>query len=802
MSDQITRKQSYRWESMSHTNYDGASWDDPSPSVSENEWGDDDHDGDATRHTIEPQEASGAVTTYHTTETGEKERSQGVNMDPGVPSAVSGNTKVVNQTQQEGSSHGKRSSARSHPHARGNMPGVVRSSVDQDLDNLMDQISRELQPHEANQEVVEQTVEKTSQKGNAEDNNMGVPATGYFAQMVPSLSDIESRSVGQEEEINTEEGESRTESNPASFQFEPPYLPHNSNANTSSSLSIPTTIDSRSTGFETPTEIAVSERRSVSTPDTLATLTPLSNRRVVSIPASSSVSRSTTTTQKRMSIKRPPPEPFQGADKHTGAGVGVGDIDASPSDGDDSMALSYTNSVGYHGTDFEQRSEISSMADVEEMESFRFNRGKSSGSLAELSDEDFSRSSEEGEEEEEQRSVQDRMSTKNKPGENEPDTVENDNDRDTTLVSGNQASQGAEGNEFEDGEVTYEVSPGKSETEKDNGNNSGAFETNVEVEEEEKGQELGHSRVSVNFGKWKPDTEALRSGFLQETSKKAPPGYVVDENGNLVDLTPSSMKQRVVSEYSEMESGWNAFPANDNGEDIETIRDTKTLYDNNTIYNVPGLITNTETLPPLPTNIDTSDLNNEDTPSSPLDQQHQLEPPVSIPSTPNTTNKNVPATRTTAPASTVSTPTSAKTHTSILSEIDNADIGSIAGGAKDIPKLDINKIIAGKESHIVKLAQLEDYYRELSQFDTGVQAWINYTLRSSSKDNTDFIFEEYKNSKHVREAYANAEDINKKNAVITTVATVNQNVNYLRKKVLAHTMKPKNLFQSIGRKKL
>ena len=402
------------------------------------------------------------------------------------------------------------------------MPGVVRSSVDQDLDNLMDQISRELQPHEANQEVVEQTVEKTSQKGNAEDNNMGVPATGYFAQMVPSLSDIESRSVGQEEEINTEEGESRTESNPASFQFEPPYLPHNSNANTSSSLSIPTTIDSRSTGFETPTEIAVSERRSVSTPDTLATLTPLSNRRVVSIPASSSVSRSTTTTQKRMSIKRPPPEPFQGADKHTGAGVGVGDIDASPSDGDDSMALSYTNSVGYHGTDFEQRSEISSMADVEEMESFRFNRGKSSGSLAELSDEDFSRSSEEGEEEEEQRSVQDRMSTKNKPGENEPDTVENDNDRDTTLVSGNQASQGAEGNEFEDGEVTYEVSPGKSETEKDNGNNSGAFETNVEVEEEEKGQELGHQELASILGNGNQIQKHSDRG-LQETSKKEPP---------------------------------------------------------------------------------------------------------------------------------------------------------------------------------------------------------------------------------------------------------------------------------------
>ncbi|QLL33584.1 hypothetical protein HG536_0E04950 [Torulaspora globosa] len=294
-------------------------------------------------------------------------------------------------------------------------------------------------------------------------------------------------------------------------------------------------------------------------------------------------------------------------------------------------------------------------------------------------------------------------------------------------------------------------------------------------------KELSSTRQSINMGKWKPDMSAFRNDFVQETTNNPPPGFVYDETGNLVDLTPSSMKPRVVSTYSEVESSWNAFPSEGN-DDLETVRDTKTLYDNNTIHNVPGIIGNNQNLPPLPSI--TSGVNS--TESS--DEPRSLGTGTSTTLTLDGENRRGPLQTHFKEVFTVPAP-------------DTKDIAKVTG-EKTVPSWNINKIVSSKTSHADKIEQLRAYSKQLKDYDTGIQTWLGYTLKSSSKTDRDFIFDEYKVSTHVRDAYAHADELSKKHTVSNTVANVNQNVSHLTKKVFAHSKKSRGLFSSIGKKRV
>lgn len=306
-------------------------------------------------------------------------------------------------------------------------------------------------------------------------------------------------------------------------------------------------------------------------------------------------------------------------------------------------------------------------------------------------------------------------------------------------------------------------------------------------EEDEDNEDNDDNEDVKTTSSWQPDTESSRSGFVQETAKKLtpPPGFVFDENGKLVDLTPSSMKPRVVSTYSEIESGWNVFPTNrgnnginEDGADLETIHDTKTLYDNSTIYNVPGLLTNNQNLPPLPGKIDSNVVktNNTDTDSTsayytPIGANTPIagQSGNSIPTSQNSSNITVPNTK----------------------DFSRINLNNT------MPELDITKLMTSNKTHNMKLRQLNEYYDNLNNYDTGLQTWVRYSLNMSRGETTSML--DYKQSKIVRDAYENAEDMSKKHTVSNTVASVNHNVSHLKKKVFQHTLKPKTLFSSIGK---
>ncbi|CUS24541.1 LAQU0S17e01266g1_1 [Lachancea quebecensis] len=296
--------------------------------------------------------------------------------------------------------------------------------------------------------------------------------------------------------------------------------------------------------------------------------------------------------------------------------------------------------------------------------------------------------------------------------------------------------------------------------------------------EEQGGSKSIQSRQSINLGKWQPDTDSTRAAFLGEARPEVPEGFVIDQDGNMINVNPSSMRSpRVVSTYSEAESAWNAFPASGNAEgDLDTIYDTKTIYDNQTIYNVPGIATNNSSLPPLPNDISAL----ESTDSAAVTDSDSILNHLSG---------------------------EKKQHFSSLKENfsihspNSEEIAQVRG--REVPAVNLDSLISAKgKTHAMKINDLKNHSRQLDAYDTGLHTWINYALKNSSSDK-DYIFQDYKVNKHVRDAYAQADELSKKMTVSNTVANVNQNVSHLKRKVFSHTMKEKSkgLFSSIGKKK-
>ncbi|CDH09386.1 uncharacterized protein ZBAI_01170 [Zygosaccharomyces bailii ISA1307] len=337
-----------------------------------------------------------------------------------------------------------------------------------------------------------------------------------------------------------------------------------------------------------------------------------------------------------------------------------------------------------------------------------------------------------------------------------------------------------------------------------------SIESKINAESEECGSDRNinksiSGKKSVNLGGWRPDTSAARSGFLEETARKAPPGYVYDEDGKLVDLTPSSMKPRVVSAYSEAESAWNPFPSNHNDE-LETIKDTKTLYDNQTIYNVPGLMTNNQNMPPLP-NIDSQQhLANQPTGSNSSDPK-SLTVGSSIATLSEIDSDKGPLQshfKEILGGNDMHEESQTSKGTKESAPVKKSEIPKAynVNGASAVPQLDLNKVISSKNSHASKIHELQRYYNQMLEHETGIEAWIEASLKTSAKPERGFLFEEYKVNKHVKDAYANADELSKKHTVSNTVASVNQNVSQLTKKVFSHPMKSRGLFASIGKKRI
>ncbi|AAS51263.2 ACR036Cp [Eremothecium gossypii ATCC 10895] len=283
---------------------------------------------------------------------------------------------------------------------------------------------------------------------------------------------------------------------------------------------------------------------------------------------------------------------------------------------------------------------------------------------------------------------------------------------------------------------------------------------------------------SVHLGAWNPDTEGKRGAFLTQAS---PMSTNKGMCGSQDEETTGDDQQLAEPCNDDSDSVWEGFPSVGEYEDLQSVADIKTIYDNQTLYNVPGIITSSTSVPPLPSSMseltsrqDTSILS-ESTSGSGLDSDSLM---------------RVVEGQRHAPKPSMFKENFGQTPEVQVEHLVNSPV----------PSLDICALIEGPQSHSFKRDKLNSHIEDLNAYSSGAQTWIKYALKST-QSSSNITFDEYVISKHVQDAYAQAEEVSKKHSVTNAV---NQNVSQLRKKVFSHSMKEgaKGLLSSIGKKKL
>ncbi|AMD22762.1 HHL008Wp [Eremothecium sinecaudum] len=275
------------------------------------------------------------------------------------------------------------------------------------------------------------------------------------------------------------------------------------------------------------------------------------------------------------------------------------------------------------------------------------------------------------------------------------------------------------------------------------------------------------------------DTHANRYLFLKQSLPDRE-SENSDANSQLAQFESFDEADEVnTSDVDDTESTWEGFPTagddNDN-DDLQSVMDTRTIYDNQTIFNVPGILAPQHELPPLPSIV--PDFQNQQEIGN--DYIAKTEPNVM-----HTTANNKLKDENDG-VSLQSSNLRSHSH-----NFENEKTAHHQIKTNFIPYMDTNALLNSDRPHSVKIEQLNQHMKELSMYDTNLREWISYAL-SSTQNSNETIFDEFKLNKHARDAQLHIEEVSKLQSVTSAV----------RKKAFSHSVKvgAKGFLSSFGKK--